>query len=461
MRHIGGSLIFDPEIIKKFDIKGPRYTSYPTADRFASSFDADSYLPILNRAASEKDLSLYFHIPFCRSICYYCACNRIITTDHGRSSKYIRYLGQEMALLSKHFPSRRRVVQLHWGGGSPNFLSHAEMRQLMALTRQNFDLVEGGEFSIEVDPRQVDADSVAVLAELGFNRMSIGVQDFDPAVQKAINRQQSEQETTRVISAARIHGFKSLSIDLIYGLPRQSLDGFARTLDRVIAMQPDRLSVYNFAYLPALFKPQRRIAETELPSPETRLQLLALAINRLIQAGYVYIGMDHFAKPENELAVAQQQGRLHRNFQGYSTYANCDLLALGVSAISQMGASYAQNCKTLDEYYGRLDQGILPTARGFELNTDDQLRRAVIQALMCHFDLDIAQMERTFHIDFLHYFAPELEELRELAAVDLVEVDETRIQILPAGRFLVRAVAMIFDRYLRADRQKTRYSKVI
>jgi len=406
-------------------------------------------------------LSLYFHIPFCSSICYYCACNRVITADHGRSSKYIKYLGRELALQAETLTGHRDVVQLHWGGGSPNFLSPAEMRQLMALTRQHFKLLDGGEFSIEIDPRHVDADTVALLAELGFNRMSVGVQDFDPAVQAAIHRQQSETETARVMETARQHGFKSLSVDLIYGLPRQSLEGFAHTLDRVLAMQPDRLSVYNFAYLPGLFKPQRRIAETDLPSAETRLQILALAIGKLVEAGYVYIGMDHFAKPEDELAVAQRQGRLQRNFQGYSTHADCDLLAFGISAISKVGSLYYQNCKTLDEYYGRLDKHELPVARGVELNADDLLRRAVIQALMCHFALDFVAIEKAFGIDFSQYFLPELQELRELEGAGLVTVEEAGIRVLPAGRLLVRAVAMVFDRYLREDRQKTRYSKVI
>ncbi|OQA34750.1 MAG: Oxygen-independent coproporphyrinogen-III oxidase [Betaproteobacteria bacterium ADurb.Bin341] len=454
--------LFDPRLIERFEIKGPRYTSYPTADRFQVPFDASVFRNALeNRSPPERPLSLYVHLPFCASICYYCACNRIITGDHGRSSKYLKYLGREIALLTGHLRGGRQVVQLHWGGGSPNFLSDAETRQLMALIRHFFDLQADGEFSIEIDPRQVDSGRIALLGDIGFNRISVGVQDFDPAVQAAIHRRQTLEETARVIEAARDRGFKSISVDLIYGLPRQTLAGFARTLDQVIALRPDRLSVYNFAYLPQLFKPQRRIAEADLPSASTRLNILALAIRTLTEAGYVYIGMDHFARPQDELAVAQRQGRLHRNFQGYSTHADCDLLAIGISAISKVGTVYSQNGKTLDEYYGHLDRGELPVARGYELSTDDLLRRAVIQALMCQFELEFAAIEKGFGISFAEYFVIELQELRELEAAGMVSMDGETIQVLPAGRLLVRAVAMVFDRYLRADHQKTRYSKVI
>ncbi len=462
MKDFNGVSLFDPGLVERFEIKGPRYTSYPTADRFLAPFD-----PAITRSALEhrsppgSPLSLYVHLPFCSSLCTYCACNRIITGDHGRSSKYLKYLGREIALLTEYLRGSRQVVQLHWGGGSPNFLSDAETRALMALIRQSFELQPGGDFSIEIDPRQVDAGRVALLGDIGFNRISVGVQDFDAAVQEAIHRRQTLEETARVIEAARACGFKSISVDLIYGLPRQTLAGFAQTLDQVIALQPDRLSVYNFAYLPQLFKPQRRIAEADLPSATTRLQLLALAIRRLTEAGYVYIGMDHFARPQDELAVAQRQGRLQRNFQGYSTHADCDLLAIGISAISKLGAMYSQNCKTLDEYYARLDRHELPVARGYALDADDLLRRAVIQALMCQFELEFAAIEQGFGISFAEYFAIALQELRELEAAGLVSMNEENLRVLPAGRLLVRAVAMVFDAHLRADRQKTRYSKVI
>ena len=458
------NLVFDPRIIRRFDVNGPRYTSYPTADRFVEAFGADAaklWLGKRNIGGISRPLSLYFHIPFCNTICYYCACNKIITKDHGRSAKYLKYLEKEVALQSGFLDGEHEVVQLHWGGGTPTFLSPAEMRQLMDITRRHFKLVEGGEFSIEVDPRKVDDATVALLGELGFNRMSVGVQDFDAEVQKAVNRIQSEAETTNVIRAARANGFKSISIDLIYGLPQQTVIGFNRTLERVIGMDPDRLSIYNYAHLPSLFKPQRRIEEADLPSPDAKLQILALAIKKLTDAGYVYIGMDHFAKPDDELAVAQRQGRLHRNFQGYSTHADCDMLAFGISSISKVGPTYFQNVKTLDEYYDRLDAQVLPVFRGIELNADDILRRAIIQALMCHFELSIESIESAHLIDFKKYFAAELEDLKDMQAAGLLRIDPEWITVLPPGRMLVRAISMVFDRYLRADRQRTRYSKVI
>jgi len=465
MNSIAGNLLFDPEIIRRFDVNGPRYTSYPTADRFVEAFDADAYklwLGKRNIGGISRQLSLYFHIPFCNTICYYCACNKIITKDHGRSAKYLRYLAKELALQSSFLEGGdQEVAQLHWGGGTPTFLSHGEMRQLMAATRRHFKLIEGGEYSIEVDPRKVDRATVELLGELGFNRMSVGVQDFDTAVQQAVNRVQSEQETLAVIEAARANRFKSISIDLIYGLPRQTLDGFGRTLERIIAADPDRVSIYNYAHLPSLFKPQRRILEADMPSPDERLQILALAIARMTEAGYVYIGMDHFAKPDDELAVAQRQGRLHRNFQGYSTHSDCDLLAFGISSISKVGPTYSQNVKTLDEYYDLLDSASLPVYRGIELNADDLLRRSIIQSLMCHFELSIESIEIAHLIDFAKYFATELEDLQELVAAGLVRIDDKWISVLPRGRMLVRAISMVFDRYLRADRQRTRYSKVI
>mgnify|MGYP001079837901 CR=1 FL=1 len=461
------NLVFDPQIIRRFDVNGPRYTSYPTADRFVEAFDAEAartWLGKRNIGGISRPLSLYFHIPFCNTICYYCACNKIITKDHGRSAKYLKYLGKELALQSAALEGRdgkHEVIQLHWGGGTPTFLSHDEMRQLMEETRRHFKLLDGGEYSIEVDPRKVDNATVALLGELGFNRMSVGVQDFDEEVQRAVNRIQSEDETAGVIAAARANGFKSVSIDLIYGLPRQSVMGFNRTLERVLAMDPERLSIYNYAHLPGLFKPQRRIAEADLPSADTKLQILALAIRKLTEAGYVYIGMDHFAKPDDELAVAQRQGRLHRNFQGYSTYADCDMLSFGISSISKVGPTYSQNVKTLDEYYDRLDGGMLPVFRGIELVADDILRRSIIQALMCHFELSIESIESAHLIDFHKYFAGELEDLREMERGGLVKIERDWITVLPPGRMLVRVIAMAFDRYLRADRQRTRYSKVI
>ena len=470
------SIVFDEQTIRRFDVNGPRYTSYPTADRFVPfAPQAEAYwLSQRKEDSSRKPLSLYFHLPFCTTICYYCACNKIITKDHGRSAKYLRYIAREVALQRSFLADGDDLVeQLHWGGGTPTFLSHEEMRQLMATTRRHFRLREDGEFSIEVDPRKVDADTVKLLGELGFNRMSVGVQDFDADVQQVINRRQSEEETLAVIAAARANGFKSISIDLIYGLPRQTTAGFERTLDRIIAAAPDRLSVYNYAHLPGLFKPQRRIPEAELPNADQRLQILALAIRKLTGAGYVFIGMDHFARPEDELAIAQRERRLHRNFQGYSTYPDRDMLAFGISAISKVGSAYYQNVKTLDEYYGALDRGDLPVFRGIELDADDRLRRSVIQFLMCHFELDFAAVEAKAQGEFERsdgsrvfgrfedYFATELLALEEMIEAGLLTIGNRRLVVLPKGRMLIRAISMVFDRRLRADRENRRYSKVI
>ncbi|NTV09966.1 MAG: oxygen-independent coproporphyrinogen III oxidase [Zoogloea sp.] len=464
MKTCQNDLIFDPELIRRFDVSGPRYTSYPTADRFVEAFNSDALRDWLGKRTVGgicRPLSLYFHIPFCNTICYYCGCNKIITKDHGRSAKYLKYLAKEVEMQAERLDGSREVLQLHWGGGTPTFLSHDEMRELMGVTRQHFSLVPDGEYSIEVDPRKVDEATVALLAELGFNRMSVGVQDFNPEVQRAVNRIQSREETSLVMRAARENGFKSVSVDLIYGLPKQDVESFDRTLSEVVELGPDRLSVYNYAHLPRLFKPQRRINEAELPSPDTKLQILQLAINRLTEAGYVYIGMDHFAKPDDELTVAQRQGRLHRNFQGYSTYAECDLLAFGVSAIGKVGPTYSQNVKTLDEYYDILDSDRLPVLRGIELTPDDLLRRAIIQALMCHFEVSIESFEIAHLIDFRSYFAEELADLAEMEKAGLVEIEDEWISVLPPGRMLVRAIAMVFDRYLRSDRERARYSKVI
>jgi oxygen-independent coproporphyrinogen-3 oxidase len=457
-------LIFDPQVIRRFDVSGPRYTSYPTADRFVEAFDAAAYCSWLERrtiGGIGRALSLYFHIPFCNTICYYCACNKIITKDHGRSAKYLKYLGKELSLQAAALDGPHDVVQLHWGGGTPTFLSNDEMRLLMEMTRQHFRLLPDGEYSIEVDPRKVDRETVKLLAELGFNRMSVGVQDFDPRVQQAVNRIQSLEETQLVIDAAREFGFKGISVDLIYGLPKQNVISFNHTLDEIIKLAPDRLSIYNYAHLPALAKPQRRINESELPSPDAKLQIVQLAIRRLTDAGYVFIGMDHFAKPDDELAVAQRQGRLHRNFQGYSTHAEADLLAFGVSAIGKVGPTYCQNYRTLDEYYDALDRNELPVMRGLELTADDLLRRSIIQALMCHFELSIESIEIAHLIDFKSYFAAELNDLVEMEQAGLLTIDDQWITVQPRGRILVRVIAMVFDRYLRSERERVRYSKVI
>jgi oxygen-independent coproporphyrinogen-3 oxidase len=456
--------IFDPQLLRRFDVSGPRYTSYPTADRFIEAYTANSYISWLHRrniGGVAKPLSLYVHIPFCNTICYYCACNKVITKNRAHAARYIKYLCKEIAMQAAELEGTHDVVQLHWGGGTPTFLSHDEMRELMSCIRSHFNLVPNGEYSIEIDPRKVDAETVAVLAELGFNRMSVGVQDFDREVQHAVNRVQSSGETALVINAARAQHFKSVSMDLIYGLPKQNVFSFDRTLDAVLELHPDRISLYSYAHLPTLVKTQRQINEADMPTGETKLQILQLAIRRLTEAGYVYIGMDHFARPEDELAVAQRQGRLHRNFQGYSTHADADLMAFGVSAIGKLGTSYSQNVKTLDEYYDAIDQDVLPIMRGIELSADDVLRRSIIQALMCHFELSIESIEIAHLIDFKSYFAPELEALAEMEQAGLLKLEPEWITVLPRGRMLVRVIAMAFDRYLRAERERVRYSKVI
>ena len=457
-------LVVDPDLLRRFDRPGPRYTSYPTADRLVEAFGPDQYrLSLENRVIGgfRRPLSLYVHLPFCDTICYYCGCNKIITKDHGRSAKYLRYLRKEVELVSGLLGKGERVTQLHWGGGTPTFLDQAELAELMQIIRDNFTLAPDGEYSIEVDPRSATAETVALLGSLGFNRISVGVQDFDAEVQRAVNRVQSEVQTRGVIEAARASGFVSVNLDLIYGLPRQNAERFARTLDKVLDISPDRIALYNYAHLPTVFKPQRRISEAELPGPEGRLELQTLGIRTLTEAGYVFIGMDHFAKPDDELALAQRRGHLHRNFQGYSTRAECDLIGLGISAIGGVGPAYIQNFRTLDEYYDALDNGVLPVMRGLALNPDDLVRRAVIQALMCHFALSFRAIEIAHLIDFRRYFATELRELQEYRELGLVEIEDDWITVTPRGRLMVRAICMVFDQYLRNAQQRARYSKVI
>ena len=458
------ALEVDVALIRKLDRNGPRYTSYPTADRFVEAFNADSYQSWVakrNLGGVQRPLSIYVHIPFCNTLCFYCGCNKVITKDKSKAALYLEYLKKEIAMQGALFQGDSVVTQLHFGGGTPTFLSDEQMSELMATIRSHFHLVEGGEYSIEIDPRKVNAQTIALLGKLGFNRISLGVQDFDPEVQKAVNRIQSEEETLSVIAAARRSGFKSVSIDLIYGLPKQNVAGFSRTLERIILANPDRLAIYNYAHLPALFKPQRRINEDDLPTPDTKLQIMSMAIQRMTAAGYVYIGMDHFAKPDDELAIAQRMGRLHRNFQGYSTHADCDLVALGVTAIGKVGPTYSQNFRTLEEYYDSLDNDELPIMRGLELSADDLLRRDIIQALMCHFALSKESFEIAYLIDFDSYFEQELTELKTYQGYGLVKLDNGWITVTPKGRLLVRNIGMIFDKYLRINQERKMYSKVI
>ena len=458
-----GELSIDLDLINRYDRHGPRYTSYPTADRFVEAFDRTYFVAALTRRAvrgENQPLSLYVHLPFCDTVCFYCGCNKISTRDHGRSAKYLRYIAREAVIVSGHLPGSRRVEQLHLGGGTPTFLTGAELTTLMRTLGQHFELA-AGEYAIEIDPRTADEEKIATLAKLGFNRISVGVQDFDPAVQQAVNRVQSVAETTTVINAARQHGMHSVNIDLIYGLPKQHVVSFGRTLDSVIALKPDRIALYSYAHLPAVFKPQRRIDSADLPTAEAKLQIMLLAIRRLTAAGYVYIGMDHFALTHDSISVASRQGRLHRNFQGYSTQPDCDLVALGISAISKVGSTYSQNVRTLNEYYDALDRQQLPTLRGIELTADDLLRRTVIESLMCQFTLSIDAIEETYLIDFKSYFADEIAVIASMREHGLVEIDRHWITATLQGRLLIRAVAMVFDLHRQQDRDRARFSKLI
>jgi oxygen-independent coproporphyrinogen-3 oxidase len=451
------------ELIRRFDSLGPRYTSYPTADRFTSEFNADSYIEYLEQRSLAKEkpaLSLYIHIPFCASLCYYCACNKVITKDHGRSEKYLQYLEKELRLVTNHLAGKEVLSQLHLGGGTPTFLSHGELRQLMAMLHGNFDFTDDAEISIEIDPRTVTAETLFLLAELGFNRTSLGVQDFDADVQKAVHRIQPFEMVEQSVKDSRDAGFGSINFDLIYGLPKQSLESFSKTLDQVIQLSPDRIALYNYAHLPTRFKPQRRIAESDLPSAEQRLQIFLMSLKRLLDEGYVYIGLDHFSKPEDTLAKATLDKSLHRNFQGYTTRADCDLIALGLSAIGKVGHSYVQNFRTLDEYYACLDQGKLPVEKGFHLSQDDLLRRQVIMSLMCSSPIDFEQIGQQYGIDFNNYFSDELSEIQLYADEGLINMNESGVSITPKGRLFVRAVGMVFDQYL-SRQSAAKYSRLI
>ncbi len=461
---------FDAALIRKLSQQGPRYTSYPTADRFTDQFGVGDYLQAVNsvRAMGARNpLSLYIHIPFCDKLCYYCACNKIITKNRSKAETYLTYLKREIEMQGKLFAEMNQVEQLHFGGGTPTYLNDAQMADLLAHLRKWFRFAtdDAGEYSIEIDPRTVSPERVHTLRAQGFNRISFGVQDFDPDVQKAVNRIQPEEQTLGVMQAARDAGFRSISIDLIYGLPKQNLITMGQTLNKVVAANPDRISIYNYAHMPALFKSQRRIAEEDLPSGETKLDMLSLCIKRLTDAGYVYIGMDHFAKPDDDLAVAQRQGRLHRNFQGYSTHAEAEMVSCGVSAISAVGSSYSQNEKTLEAYYESIEQGELPIARGIKLSVDDLLRRIIIQMLMCNFELSIKSLEMAYPITFAHYFATELEKLRALEQDGLLKIDSEWLTVTPKGRLLIRNICMVFDRYLNSPREakleRLKYSKTI
>ncbi|WP_322046942.1 oxygen-independent coproporphyrinogen III oxidase [Paraburkholderia sp. J67] len=456
-------LLFRPDLLAKYGANGPRYTSYPTALQFRDDFDLAHYRrAATDPGAADTDLSLYFHIPFCDTVCFYCGCNKIATKNRTHARPYVQQLVREIELQATLFDTRRTVSQLHWGGGTPTFLSLDEMSTLMAATREHFALRPDneGEYSIEIDPREASAQTIAHLRSLGFNRLSLGVQDFDELVQRAVNRVQPLELTVDVMNAARANGFESISVDLIYGLPHQSVQSFRRTLDTMLLLAPERISVFGYAHMPQLFKMQRQIDADALPTPATRLALLQLVVEQLTDAGYVYIGMDHFALPTDELARAQQQRTLHRNFQGYSTRADCDLIGFGASSIGKVGDVYAQNSKDLPGYGAAIDAGRLAISRGVRLSADDCLRRDVITELMCNLELRFDEFEAAYGVRFLAAFEPEFERLRAFEADGLVARSTNRLEVLPAGRMLVRNIAMVFDRYLGAQ-QAERFSRTI
>lgn len=452
------------DLLSKYDIPGPRYTSYPTADRFVEAFNHEDYLQALKqRQISRKvlPLSLYVHIPFCESVCFFCACNKIVTKHREQGIRYLTYLNKEIDLHVAELGNHQLLTQLHLGGGSPTFFDDQTLTELMIKIRKSFRLSPVGEYSIEIDPRTVNHKRLQYIKSLGFNRLSFGVQDFNPDVQKAVNRIQPKAQVLALVDSVRKENFDSLNIDLIYGLPLQTTSTFEDTLTQLLQIRPDRVALYAYAHLPERFKPQRRIDTYELPAAAEKISMLSMAITRLLDAGYIYIGMDHFALPTDELAVAKRQGRLHRNFQGYSTQSECDMIGIGVSSIGHIGSTYSQNAKTLNEYYDMLDQGHFPTARGLALSFEDMVRRAVIMAIMCQGEVLFEAIELAYMINFKDYFSRELTSLAALERVGMLAIDEESITVSEMGWFFVRAIAMTFDTYLQADRNRARFSKIL
>ncbi|CDQ11530.1 Oxygen-independent coproporphyrinogen-III oxidase [Acidithiobacillus ferrivorans] len=455
-------LVFDHALIRRYDQPGPRYTSYPTAPHFGEDFDEKALQAALNDSnASGRPLSLYFHIPFCEHLCFYCACTKVVTRHHEWGTPYVAHLDQEMALTREHIDGRRPVDQLHFGGGTPTFLRRGDIAFLLDSIGKHFHLLpdDQGEYGIEIDPRALEPGTLRLLRDFGFNRISIGVQDLDAAVQKAVHREQSFALTASIIDEARQLGFRSVSLDLIYGLPLQTPESFAQTLEAVLTLRPDRLSVFNYAHLPDRFPPQKRILDTDIPSPDMKLRILAESIATLQQAGYLYIGMDHFALPDDELAIAQREGSLYRNFQGYSTHAGTDLLAFGMSAIAMVGTTYSQTIKDLDTWGATLDSGHLPVERGLRLSAEDLLRRHIITRLICDFSLDFNALNRQFSLEFHQHFAAILPALKAMSNDGLLQINAHALTVTPQGRLLIRHICMAFDAYLA---QKTvHYSRVI
>jgi oxygen-independent coproporphyrinogen-3 oxidase len=457
---------FNTELIKRYDVAGPRYTSYPTAVQFMEGFDAEAYVRYTRASNNDlipKPLSLYVHLPFCHSLCYYCGCMKKVTRHEQQGERYLDLLLREVEMQGALFDHDREVVQLHFGGGTPTYHNDEQLKKLVSALGRHFSLSEDDsrEFSIEVDPRTIEHERLAHLAEMGFNRISLGVQDIDPQVQKAVNRIQDPDATLRMVEDSRALGFNSVSIDLIYGLPLQTVESFSRTIDTVVAARPDRLAVYNYAHLPHIFRAQRMIDAKDIPSPETKLKLMELTIDKLTSLGYVYIGMDHFALPDDELTVAQREGGLQRNFQGYSTRRECDLVGLGVSAIGKVGDCYAQNLKDIPTWQSVVAEGKLPIWRGISLTTEDRLRRSVIESIMCHGEVKFETFEANFAIDFHDHFALELSQLQQHEADGLIEMGDDEFRATPEGRLLLRAIAMVFDEYLQSAQSEPKFSRVI
>jgi len=463
---MGITTTFPAELITKYGLAGPRYTSYPTALQFHEGFDAEAYRRHVQNSNDDlipRPLSLYLHLPFCKELCYYCACNKKVTRNMQLAETYLKHLDKEIEMQGKLFDRDRQVIQLHFGGGTPTYYDDIQLKHIIETLSRNFLLSRSSsrEFSIEIDPRTVNRERIAYLADIGFNRVSMGIQDFDPAVQKAVNRIQDEEKTLRLIDAARESGFNSVSVDLIYGLPLQTAESFETTIDSVLTSRPDRLSVYNYAHLPHLFRAQRMIKSEQVPEPEVRLQLMDSTIKKLVDAGYVYIGMDHFALPGDELSLAMENGTLQRNFQGYSTCRETDLVGMGVSAIGKVGNSFAQNIKDIRVWQAVIEEGNLPVWRGLSLSGEDKLRREIISAIMCQGNVRFGEFERKYGIDFTTYFALELASLAPLEDDGLVELSEQSLEVTPTGLLLLRVIAMKFDEYLINDTQGKSYSKVI
>jgi len=459
------NVAFDLAMIKKYNLTGPRYTSYPTAVVFNSNYQEKEHINNLKSchdSTQNKPLSLYFHIPFCDTLCFFCACNKIATKKREKADIYLDYLEKEIQMQSALIPTSRPVEQMHFGGGTPTFLTHPQLKRLMAMIEDNFNLIhdDSRDYSIEIDPREASPETIQLLADLGFNRFSMGVQDVQEKVQQAVNRIQPIELTMTAIEMCRKNGAKSVNVDLIYGLPFQTYESFKDTLAQVMTLSPDRLSVFNYAHLPHLFKPQKRILEADLPSADEKLKILQMTIQDLTDAGYVYIGMDHFAKPDDELAIAQRNGSLQRNFQGYTTHAECDLLAMGVSAISLINDCFSQNVKTLEAYYHQIEQGHIPVMKGYQLNKDDRIRKQVIQDLSCHFTLDKNRIAELFDIDFDEYFSSELKQLSTFENDGLVITSNQQLIVSAKGRLLIRNICMVFDYHLRQQTQQ-QFSKVI